>query len=92
MLGQPEVNLGIIPGYGGTQRLPRLIGLERGMDLLRTGRAVRAKDAVGWGWAAEGPVPNVIDTAKDLIRKHLDGKVKLAGKVPNVEQLKAILA
>ena len=36
MFGQPEVNLGIIPGYGATQRLPRLVGVERALELLRT--------------------------------------------------------
>jgi enoyl-CoA hydratase/carnithine racemase len=51
VLGQPEVNLGIIPGYGGTQRLPRLIGIERALTLLRTGQSVGAKEAVAWGWA-----------------------------------------
>ncbi len=78
MMGQPEVNLGIIPGFGGTQRLPRLIGLERGMDLLRTGRAVRAKQACAWGWATGEPVDDVLAAAKDLVRQHLAGKAKVA--------------
>ena len=77
MLGQPEVNLGIIPGYGGTQRLPRLIGFERGQDLLRTGRPVRAKQACAWGWAHGEPAAEVVEVAKALIRQHLDGKVEL---------------
>ena len=51
ILGQPEVNLGIIPGYGGTQRLPRLIGVDRAADLLRTGRTIGAREACEWGWA-----------------------------------------
>jgi len=76
--GQPEVNLGIIPGYGGTQRLPRLIGLERGLNLLRTGRPVGAKQACAWGWASGEPVADPVAGAKELIRQHLDGKVKLA--------------
>ena len=78
MLGQPEVNLGIIPGYGGTQRLPRLIGLERAVQLLRTGAPVGAKQACAWGWATGDPVADVIDGAKALIRKHLAGDAQLA--------------
>jgi enoyl-CoA hydratase/carnithine racemase len=78
MLGQPEVNLGIIPGYGGTQRLPRLIGVERGIELLRTGRPVGAKQACAWGWAAGEPVGDIVGAAKSLIRQHVDGSVKLA--------------
>jgi enoyl-CoA hydratase/3-hydroxyacyl-CoA dehydrogenase len=78
MVGQPEVNLGIIPGYGGTQRLPRLIGLERGLDLLRTGRPVGAKEACEWGWATGEPAGDVLAAAKDLLKQHVEGKVKLA--------------
>ena len=44
-LGQPEVNLGIIPGYGGTQRLARLVGKGRALDLVLTGRMVSAAEA-----------------------------------------------
>jgi len=77
MLGQPEVNLGIIPGYGGTQRLPRLIGVERGADLLRTGRPVGAKDACAWGWAHGEPAIDFIGAAKALVKKHVAGEVKL---------------
>lgn len=47
--GQPEVSLGIIPGAGGTQRLPRLIGLGRAKHLILTGDAIDAKTALEWG-------------------------------------------
>lgn len=47
--GQPEVNLGIIPGYGGTQRLARLIGRGRSMEMILTGNPVTAKDALRLG-------------------------------------------
>jgi len=77
LLAQPEVNLGIIPGYGGTQRLPRLIGLERALDLLRTGRAIGAKEACAWGWAHGEPAADAVNAAKDLVRDHLEGKTKL---------------
>ncbi len=78
LFGQPEVNLGIIPGYGATQRLPRLIGVERALELLRTGRAIGAKEACALGWAYGEPVADPVRAAKDLIRAHLAGKVKLA--------------
>ncbi len=78
VLGQPEVNLGIIPGYGATQRLPRLIGVERALELLRTGRTVGAKEACVLGWASGEPVDDTVLAAKDLIRRHVVGKVKLA--------------
>jgi enoyl-CoA hydratase/carnithine racemase len=45
----PEVTLGIIPGIGGTQNLPRAVGLRRAREMLTTGRALGAEDALAWG-------------------------------------------
>ncbi len=47
--GQPEVRLGLIPGYGGTQRLPRLVGQGRALELLLTGAMIDAPTALSWG-------------------------------------------
>jgi enoyl-CoA hydratase/3-hydroxyacyl-CoA dehydrogenase len=77
LLGQPEVNLGIIPGYGATQRLPRLVGAERALELLRTGRSVGSAEACSWGWASV-KADDAVEGAKSLIRQHLEGAVKLA--------------
>jgi enoyl-CoA hydratase / 3-hydroxyacyl-CoA dehydrogenase len=78
ILAQPETNLGAIPGYGGTQRLPRLIGLERALQVMRAGRQVKAAEACEWGWAYGQPAADPIAAAKELIRKHVAGEVKLA--------------
>jgi len=77
MLAQPEVNLGIIPGYGGTQRLPRLVGLERAADMLRTGRVIGAADACAWGWAHGEPATDFVGAARSLAREHAAGKLRL---------------
>ncbi len=87
MTGQPEVNLGIIPGYGGTQRLPRLIGVERANELLRTGRPVGAKEACEWGWANGAPAADPVAAAKELIGKHIAGEIKLAPVNPEPMEL-----
>ena len=79
---QPEVNLGIIPGYGGTQRLPRLIGVERALPLLRTGRTIGAKEACAWGWATGEPATDALAAAKALVRRAVAGEVKLAPVSP----------
>lgn len=47
--GLPEIKLGLIPGYGGTQRLPRLVGQARALDMVMTGRAVNAEEALAIG-------------------------------------------
>lgn len=49
VFGQPEVNLGITPGFGGTQRLARLIGPARAMEMIVSGRHVKADEALAWG-------------------------------------------
>jgi enoyl-CoA hydratase/3-hydroxyacyl-CoA dehydrogenase len=77
MWGQPEVNLGVTPGYGGTQRLPRLIGLDRALDLLRTGRPMKAQQACEWGWATGEPSRDFLGAALDLLRSHLKGDAAL---------------
>ena len=48
-LGLPEINLGIIPGWGGTQRLPRLIGRTRALEVTLMGKRLNANEAYGWG-------------------------------------------
>jgi 3-hydroxyacyl-CoA dehydrogenase/enoyl-CoA hydratase/3-hydroxybutyryl-CoA epimerase len=58
VLGQPEVQLGLIPGAGGTQRLPRLIGLPAALDLIVTGRSLKARRAL-----KAGVVDEVVPTA-----------------------------
>lgn len=78
LMGQPEVNLGIVPGYGATQRMPRIIGVEKALELLRTGRYVGAAEACDIGWAYGEPVDDPVQAAKDLIQEHLAGKVNLA--------------
>jgi enoyl-CoA hydratase/carnithine racemase len=65
-LGQPEILLGIIPGGGGTQRLPRLIGPARAKDLIFSGRQVRADEALAIGLVDEVvPAEQVLERALD---------------------------
>jgi enoyl-CoA hydratase len=49
VIGQPEINLGINPGFGGTQRLPRIVGLMKAKELLLTGRNLKAEEAAEIG-------------------------------------------
>ena len=62
--GLPEIKLGLIPGYGGTQRLPRLIGESRALEMILTGRAVLAEEALQIG----------------LVNRLVDGDLLEAGK------------
>ena len=69
-LGQPEVNLGIIPGYGGTQRLPRLVGRGKALELLLTGDMLSAEDAKSVGLVeAVYPAGELMDAAQKLASK-----------------------
>ena len=63
VVGQPEVNLGLLPAGGGTQRLPRLIGLEPALDLILSGRRLNARRARRAGIIDEVVHPLVLDTA-----------------------------
>lgn len=79
ILALPEVQLGLIPGAGGTQRLPRLIGLQRALDLILTGRNVRAKAACQMGLVHELVHPAILlEVALDRARKLADGTIKPA--------------
>ncbi|GAB7222212.1 fatty acid oxidation complex subunit alpha FadJ [Vibrio owensii] len=84
-LGLPEVQLGLLPGSGGTQRLPRLIGLLPSLDLILTGKQLRAKKAKKLG-VVDACVPETIllDVAKQLIEK---GKNKGNKKQSTKEKL-----
>jgi 3-hydroxyacyl-CoA dehydrogenase / enoyl-CoA hydratase / 3-hydroxybutyryl-CoA epimerase len=62
-IGQPEVNLGLLPAGGGTQRLPRLIGLQRALDLILTGRRLSARRARRAGLVDEVVHPTVLERA-----------------------------
>jgi len=73
-VGQPEILLGIIPGAGGTQRLPRLIGPARAKDLIFTGRHMAAAEALGIG-LADRVVPDaeVYQAARELVAGYATG-------------------
>jgi len=68
--GQPEVNLGIVPGYGGTQRLPQLIGRGRALEYLMTGDMINAQEAYRIGLANHVvPHGEEVKKAKEIITK-----------------------
>ena len=74
--GQPEINLGVIPGLGGTQRLTRFVGKSKAMEMCLTGRFMDAAEA-----ERSGLVSRVVP-AKDLLREAHDTAVKIAEKSP----------
>ena len=82
--GQPEVKLGIIPGYGGTQRLTHLIGKGKAMELLVTGDMISANDALSLG-LVNYVVSNddLIDTVNNLLSKILKQAPKAVANVVN---------
>ncbi len=78
LFAQPEIKLGIIPGYGGTQRLARLVGKGRALDLCITGRCINAEDAKAWGLISEVVPPEKLLARADEILHTILGMAPLA--------------
>jgi enoyl-CoA hydratase len=74
--GQPEVNLGIPPGFGGTQRLARLVGRARALELITTGRQIKADEALRIG------LVNAVVPGEQLTAKGLETARLIAAKAP----------
>ncbi len=74
--GQPEVNLGLIPGYGGTQRLAQVAGRNRTMELIMTGKMINAKEAMQYG------IVNEVTTTGELLSKVKEVLLLIQSKAP----------
>lgn len=84
-LGQPEILLGIIPGGGGTQRLPRLIGVSRAKELIYSGRQVSADEALDMGLVDKLADPgNALSVAYDWALEFSKGAVLAQGMAKKV--------
>jgi enoyl-CoA hydratase/carnithine racemase len=82
-LGLPEINLGIIPGWGGTQRLPRLVGRTRALEIALMGTRINAKEAYEWG------LLNKVSKPGETLKDAMEYAVALSKRAPLA--LKAIL-
>jgi enoyl-CoA hydratase/carnithine racemase len=82
-LGLPEINLGIIPGWGGTQRLPRLVGRTRALEIALMGRRINATEAFEWG------LLNKVSKPGETLKDAMEYAVALSKRAPLA--LKAIL-
>jgi len=88
LFGQPEVNLGLIPGYGGTQRLPQLIGKAKAMELTLTGDTIGAVEALQLGLANHVvPQEELMDKCTSIIKK-----ISKKGPISITHAIKAINA
>jgi enoyl-CoA hydratase len=75
-MGLPEVSLGLIPGYGGTQRLAQLVGKGKAFEMVITADMITAQDAYKWGLA------NYITTQEELLKKCFEITSKIGSKSP----------
>jgi 3-hydroxyacyl-CoA dehydrogenase len=95
-LGQPEVNLGIIPGAEGTQRLPRLVGVEKALEMCVSGRPISAEDALHAGlieWIVEGDlVAGAVSLAREKAEQGGPRRTReRTDKLPSADALPAML-
>lgn len=94
-VGQPEPKLGIIPGYGGTQRLPRWIGMEKAWPLIRNGNPISSAQALELGLIrAEYPIDVLLDRAMDLAGQAASGTITIPSiptdPIPCPDELPAV--
>lgn len=75
-MGLPEVSLGVIPGYGGTQRLAQLVGKGKAFEMIVTADMINAQDAYKWGLA------NYVTTQEELLNKCFEIAAKISSKSP----------
>ena len=76
-VGQPEPRLGIIPGVGGTQRLPRLVGMENAWMILRTGNPISSAQAKEIGLVWQEVEGDIVQAAIELVKKILSGEAQI---------------
>jgi 3-hydroxyacyl-CoA dehydrogenase/enoyl-CoA hydratase/carnithine racemase len=98
-LGQPEVQIGVIPGAGGTQRLPRLIGLPNALQMITVGKPINGDKAFSRGLVDEVVEPQELMTAAlSAARRFISGELKLESRItrnqtfrlPSAEEQKAM--
>lgn len=87
-LGLPEVTLGVIPGYGGTQRLAHLVGKGKAIEMITTGAMIKADDAMRWG------LVNHVTSQEDLMDYCMGIAAKITANSPSAisSAIKAVLA
>ncbi len=99
-LGQAEVQIGLIPGAGGTQRLPRLIGLPNALDMITTGKPIKAEKALDRTLVDElADAPQLVETAVRAARRFASGQLNLKlratrhrhERLPSAAEKKALL-
>jgi enoyl-CoA hydratase len=87
--GQPEINIGVIPGAGGTQRLSRCVGKYKAMEMILTGRPITAHEAHQWGLVTKVvPTEIYLEEAKKLA-KEIAGRPPIAVRLAKEAVLKA---
>ena len=81
LMGQPEVKLGIFPGYGGMQRLPRLVGPWKAAEMCINGESIDARNALHLGLAdAFAPASTALRRAFEIARRHMAGEIRLGAR------------
>ncbi len=79
VLGLPEVQLGLLPGSGGTQRLPRLVGVSTALDMILTGKQLRARQALKAGLVDDVVPQTILLEAAVELAKRTHGAADITG-------------